>query len=335
MWSFAKRSSLKIKSYIFIRQLITGCVKGWRKKGSALRGVILAGGSGTRLFPATQAVSKQLIPVYDKPMIYYPLSTLMLAGIREILIISTPRDLPAFKDLFRDGSEIGLSFTYAEQENPNGLAEAFIIGADFIGDEDVALILGDNIFYSAGFSDVLWQARSKVETSGGAVVFGYPVEDPSDFGVVEVDEDGKALSLEEKPKEPKSHLAVPGLYFYDNEVIEIARTVKPSERGELEITEVNKEYLRRNRLCVEKLSRGSVWLDTGTHDNLLEAAEFVSIVQKRQGIYISCIEEIAYRKGYISHEGLASVAKKRSTKTEYGRHLAALAEQEINKLKKM
>lgn len=294
-------------------------------KGTSVRGIILAGGSGTRLFPATRAVSKQLLPVYDKPMIYYPLSTLMLAGIRDILIISTPRDLPAFKELFNDGHELGLHFSYAEQKEPRGLAESLVIGADFIGGDDVALILGDNVFYSAGLSDMLLGARAEVERNGGAVVFGYPVEDPSEFGVVEVDDAGCAVSLEEKPKNPKSHLAVPGLYFYDNRVIDVARSIRPSERGELEITSVNDMYLKQGHLKVRILSRGSVWLDTGTHDNLLEAAEFVSIVQKRQGIYISCIEEIAFRKGYISREDLAKLAKKKSQNTAYGCHLAKIA----------
>lgn len=296
-----------------------------------MKGIILAGGSGTRLFPATRAVSKQLLPVYDKPMIYYPLSTLMLAGIKDILIISTPRDTPSFRELFGDGSELGLSFSYAVQEEPRGLAEALVIGADFIGEDDVALILGDNVFYSAGFSDVLHEARERVEKNGGALIFGYPVENPSEFGVMEVDAEGKVLSLEEKPKCPKSNLAVPGLYFYDNTVVEIARNVQPSARGELEITSVNAAYLEQGRLNAQILSRGSVWLDTGTHRNLLEAAEFVSIVQKRQGIYISCIEEIAYRRGYISCDELAALAKNRSAKTEYGKHLADLAKQEMRK----
>lgn len=296
-----------------------------------MKGIILAGGSGTRLFPATRVVSKQLIPVYDKPMIYYPLSTLMLAGIRDILIISTPRDTPVFNELFGDGSDLGLSFSYAIQEEPRGLAEAFIIGADFIGDDDVALILGDNVFYSAGFSDTLYEARSKVDEAGGAVIFGYPVDNPSEFGVMEVDAEGKVVSLEEKPKHPKSNLAVPGLYFYDNSVVEIARNVKPSARGELEITSVNNAYLEQGRLHAQVLSRGAVWLDTGTHHNLLEAAEFVSIVQTRQGIYVSCIEEIAYRKGYITCDELAALAKKRSAKTEYGKHLTDLAKLEMKK----
>lgn len=296
-----------------------------------MKGIILAGGSGTRLFPATRAVSKQLIPVYDKPMIYYPLSTLMLAGIRDILIISTPRDIPSFRELLGDGADLGLSFSYAVQNEPRGLAEALVIGAEFIDGEDVALILGDNVFYSAGFSDVLHEARERVDKSGGAVIFGYSVDNPAEFGVMEVDSEGKVISLEEKPKHPKSNLAVPGLYFYDNTVVDIARNVKPSARGELEITSVNAAYLEQGRLSAQILSRGSVWLDTGTHHNLLEAAEFVSIVQKRQGIYISCIEEIAYRRGFISCDELAALAKKRSAKTEYGKHLADLAKQEMQK----
>lgn len=290
-----------------------------------MKGIILAGGSGTRLYPATRAVSKQLIPVYDKPMIYYPLSTLMLAGIQDILIISTPRDIPSFEELFGNGSDIGLSISYAVQDQPNGLAEAFVIGADFIGDDNVALILGDNIFYAAGLSNILNVARRKVECGGGAMIFGYPVDDPARFGVVEVGSNGEALSLEEKPKQPKSHWAVPGLYFYDNDVVGIARTIKPSSRGELEITSVNEVYLNNNSLAVQRMSRGVVWLDTGTHDSLLEAAEFVSIIQKRQGIYISCIEEIAYRKGFIDKDQLRRIAETRSQNTDYGRHLLELA----------
>lgn len=289
-----------------------------------MKGIILAGGSGTRLYPATRAVSKQLIPVYDKPMIYYPLSTLMLAGIQDILIISTPRDIPSFEELFGNGSDIGLSISYAVQDQPNGLAEAFVIGADFIVDDNVALILGDNIFYAAGLSNILKVARRKVECGGGAMIFGYPVDDPARFGVVEVGSNGEALSLEEKPKQPKSHWAVPGLYFYDNDVVDIARTIKPSSRGELEITSVNEVYLNNNSLAVQRMSRGVVWLDTGTHDSLLEAAEFVSIIQKRQGIYISCIEEIAYRKGFIDKDQLRRIAETRSQNTDYGKHLIGL-----------
>ena len=294
-----------------------------------MRGIILAGGSGTRLFPSTRAVSKQLIPIYDKPMIYYPLSTLMLAGIREVLVISTPRDTPSFEALLGDGSDIGMSFSYAVQDEPRGLAEALTIGEGFAGGEPVALILGDNVFYSAGFSSVLAEARAKVESGqAGAVVFGYPVDDPRAFGVVEVGPDGRALSLEEKPDFPRSNLAVPGLYFYDGAAAGVARGIGPSPRGELEITSVNQAYMEAGRLHVQRLSRGCVWLDTGTHDNLLEAAEFVSIVQKRQGIYISCIEEIAYRKGFIDREQLKRIASTRSNKTKYGQHLFLVSNQE-------
>ena len=291
-----------------------------------MKGIILAGGSGTRLFPATRVVSKQLLPVYDKPMIYYPLSTLMLAGIREILLISTPRDVSSFESLLGDGSDLGLNISYKVQDKPRGLADAFIIGADFIANDDVALILGDNIFYAAGLSDTLRIARRKVEAVGGAMIFGYPVDDPRRFGVVEVGEEGEALSLEEKPEHPKSNLAVPGLYFYDNTVVDIAKEIKPSPRGEIEITSINEAYLQSNSLAVQELSRGVFWLDTGTHDSLLEAAEFVSIIQKRQGIYISCIEEIAYRKGFITKEQLKQLAETRSQNTDYGKHLARLAD---------
>lgn len=290
-----------------------------------LKGIILAGGSGTRLYPITKAVSKQIVPIYDKPMIYYPLSVLMLAGITEILIISTERDVPVYQELLEDGSEYGLQISYAVQKAPNGLAEAFIIGEDFIGSDSVALILGDNIFYGRHFSELLQKAAS---IEDGALIFGYYVMNPTSFGVVEFDNDGKVLSVEEKPQKPKSNYAIPGLYFYDNEVVDIAKTIKPSARGELEITAVNDEYLKRNKLKVELFGRGMAWLDTGTHEGLLEASNFVSIVQHRQGTYVSCIEEIAYRKKYISKEQLIKLAQP-MLKTDYGKYLLRVAEEVI------
>ena len=286
-----------------------------------MKGIILAGGAGTRLYPLTKAISKQIMPVYDKPMIYYPLSTLMLAGIREVLIISTPRDLPVFEDLFGDGSQLGMQMSYAVQEYPRGLADAFLIGEKFIGDDRVALVLGDNIFYGQSFSQVL---KSAAEREHGATIFGYYVKDPREYGVVEFDEEGKALSIEEKPEYPKSNYAVPGLYFYDNDVIEIAKGVKPSARGEIEITSINNEYLRRGTLRVETLGRGFAWLDTGNHDALLDAADFVAAFQKRQGMYISCIEEIAYRRGFIDREQLLKLAEP-LLKTAYGQYLVDVA----------
>ena len=286
-----------------------------------MKGIILAGGSGTRLYPLTLGVSKQLLPVYDKPMIYYPLSVLMLAGIRDILIISTPMDLPVFRRLLGDGSQLGVRFTYAEQPRPEGLAQAFVIGREFIGRDTVCLILGDNIFYGPGLSNIL---RRAVELKRGGLIFGYPVRDPERYGVVEFDGDNRVVGIEEKPKQPKSTYAVPGLYFYDNDVIRIAADLTPSARGELEITDVNLAYLRRGDLRVEPLGRGFAWLDTGTHEALQQAASYVQAIQERQGLKISCIEEIAYRLGYIDRSGLLALASDYS-KNDYGRYLADVA----------
>ena len=288
-----------------------------------MKAIILAGGSGTRLYPVTISVCKQLLPIYDKPMIYYPLSVIMLAGIRDILIISTPQDLPRFRDIFGDGSRLGLNFSYREQQNPNGLAEAFILGEEFIGEEDVCLILGDNVFYGHGITELLKKAADDVSAKGGATVFGYYVNDPERYGVVEFDQTGKVLSIEEKPGAPKSNYAVTGLYFYDNSVVEIAKNIKPSERGELEITDVNREYLRSGKLRVELLGRGYAWLDTGTHDSLLEASEFIATIEKRQGLKLACIEEIAYLLGYIDKTQLLKLAEP-YRKNGYGRYLLRL-----------
>jgi len=289
-----------------------------------MKGIILAGGSGTRLYPITKAVSKQILPLYDKPMIYYPLSVLMLAGIREILIISTPKDLPLFRDLFGDGIWLGMKFEYKIQESPRGLADAFIVGAEFIGADSAALVLGDNVFYGRGFSRTLMETKNRIEKDGGAAIFGYYVKDPSSYGVVEFDENGKALSIEEKPARPKSRYAVPGLYFYDNRVVEIAKNIKPSARGEIEITAVNNTYLEKNCLSVEVLGRGMAWLDTGTYDGLLEAANFIETIQKRQGMYVSCIEEIAYNNGWITNEDMIKLAA--GYRTQYGEYLRFIAE---------
>jgi glucose-1-phosphate thymidylyltransferase len=285
-----------------------------------MKGIILAGGLGTRLYPVTIVVCKQLLPIYDKPMIYYPLSVLMLAGIKDILIISTPQDLQRFKNIFNDGSYLGLGFSYKEQPHPGGIAEAFILGEEFVGSDDVCLVLGDNIFYGHGLTDLLKKAVNDVKTKGGAVIFGYYVNDPKRYGVVEFDEKGNVLSLEEKPEVPKSRYAVTGLYFYENGVIEVAKSMKPSQRGELEITDVNKEFLKKGKLRVELMGRGYAWLDTGTHGSLLEAGEFVATIEKRQGLKIACLEEIAYKLGYIDKMQLLKLAQPLNH-NEYGKYL--------------
>ena len=294
-----------------------------------MKGIILAGGSGTRLYPVTLSVCKQLLPVYDKPMIYYPLSVLMLAGIKEILIISTPQDLPRFKDIFGDGSQLGLSFSYKEQVQPNGLAEAFILGEQFIGDDNVCLILGDNIFYGHGLTELLKKAVTNVDKKGGATVFGCYVNDPERYGVVEFNKEGKVLSIEEKPKAPKSNYAVTGLYFYDNDVVNIAKNIKPSQRGELEITDVNIEYLKKGKLNVELLGRGYAWLDTGTHESLSDASYFIKTIEDRQGLKVACIEEIAYLLEYISKKDLLKLADPLK-KNQYGKYLIDLVNRGFN-----
>ncbi len=291
-----------------------------------MKGIILAGGSGTRLYPITKSVSKQILPLYDKPMIYYPLSCLMLAGISEVLIISTPRDINCFKELFGDGKWLGMKFEYAVQDKPRGLADAFIIGKDFIGNDSVALVLGDNIFYGQGFTHTLITAKQKVEKENTNLIFGYYVKNPCAYGVVEFNQEGKVLGIEEKPENPKSNYAVPGLYFYSNDVVKVAENVKPSARGEIEITSINNEFLQRNNLCVEILGRGTAWLDTGTYDGLLDASNFIATIQNRQGMYVSCIEEIAFRNKWISKEEVLALAKE--YKTDYGRYLERLVNKE-------